>query len=515
MGHQIVMSNLFSKKMKRYFVVINTLFMALMILGSFFLQTKYASADKIINNFVDSLRYSIEYKGLTFLNENIIHKNKETDSIPILLYHGIVNDPDSFNVLKSDFKDQMFALKRAGWETISIYDYYDFIQGKKPLPEKSFLLTFDDGRKDSYYPADPILKALDYKAVMFVITGRSENQSFHLNWEELERMHKSGRWELQSHGKNDHDLHELIPGGEKKYHFLSNRLFNYYWNRPETESEYKIRIYEDLSVAKKELEGKFGLPVISYAYPFSDHGQHSENVARAKEIISETVGSLYPISFYQVSSDNFSFYNYPNDNIFMSKRIDVLPNWSGSDLVSILDSGKEKLLSYHDDFSFDAGWRREWGNKSLEDNKLLISSDGSTNGATALLDGTYTWKDYLFDASVLWSKGSNFLLLARYRDPDNYTACNFGPNMVRLEQKVNGVKTVLLESAHGLDKTSGDLLLGVEANKDVIKCRIGGNGTVEAKITDSNGGIGFQIWDAEPANGIVIIKEVNASALNN
>ena len=94
-------------------------------------------------------------------------------SIPVLLYHGIIEKPDGENMLIDNFRDQMFALKKAGWQTVSIEDFYKFMKGEKNLPEKSFLLTFDDGRKDSYYPVDPILKALDYNAAMFVISGRS------------------------------------------------------------------------------------------------------------------------------------------------------------------------------------------------------------------------------------------------------------------------------------------------------------------------------------------------------
>src|SRR3989339_479020 len=98
-------------------------------------------------------------------------------SIPGLLYHGIIDKPDGANILLENFKDQMFALKKAGWQTISIEDFYAFTRGEKQVPDKSFLLTFDDGRKDSYYPVDPILKALDYNAVIFVISKYSLGQS--------------------------------------------------------------------------------------------------------------------------------------------------------------------------------------------------------------------------------------------------------------------------------------------------------------------------------------------------
>src|SRR5688572_19967034 len=77
--------------------------------------------------------------------------------IPVLLYHGIVRKPDRFNMTMEVFKDQMFALKRAGYRTVTLHDFQSFMRGEMELPAKSFLLTFDDGRADSYEGAEPIL----------------------------------------------------------------------------------------------------------------------------------------------------------------------------------------------------------------------------------------------------------------------------------------------------------------------------------------------------------------------
>ena len=78
-------------------------------------------------------------------------------SVPVLLYHGVVDKSDGANILPEDFKNQMFVLKKAGWQTITLDDFYAFMRGEKQVPDKSFLLTFEDGRKDSHYPVDPLL----------------------------------------------------------------------------------------------------------------------------------------------------------------------------------------------------------------------------------------------------------------------------------------------------------------------------------------------------------------------
>src|SRR3989344_3875806 len=61
-------------------------------------------------------------------------------------------------------------LMNAGFNTIGGDELNAFMRGEKMLPARSFVITFDDGRKDSYYPVDPLLDVLGYKALVFVIT---------------------------------------------------------------------------------------------------------------------------------------------------------------------------------------------------------------------------------------------------------------------------------------------------------------------------------------------------------
>ncbi len=129
-------------------------------------------------------------------------------TIPVLLYHGIVKElksADEFATTQESFREQMTTLYNSGYRTITAAQFADFMNGKITLPAKSFLLTFDDGRRDSYYGADPILDRLGYTAVMFAASGQSANSdrlfsSYYLNPLEIAQMASNGRWEIQSHG---------------------------------------------------------------------------------------------------------------------------------------------------------------------------------------------------------------------------------------------------------------------------------------------------------------------------
>jgi len=230
----------------------------------------------------------------------LIAQAQPATSIPILLYHGVINDPkwkpDDVNTSLADFRSNMFALKKEGYRTITTEDYLAFVQGKKQLPEKSFLLTFDDGRKDSYYNGDPILQAVGFSAVMNVITGRSlgagnEKGTFHLSQIELEKMIASGRWEMESHGRDDHDEMPIAADGTKG-HYLSNKLWLADQGRLETDQEYIKRIVDDLAGAKNDLKEKLGTNAIAFAYPFGDYGQQGINFPQSKDILTSIADAL-------------------------------------------------------------------------------------------------------------------------------------------------------------------------------------------------------------------------------
>lgn len=60
------------------------------------------------------------------------------------------------------------------------------------LPKDSILITFDDGYKNNYTNAFPILKKYGLKATIFLNTKYVENDEFYLNWNEIKEMYESG-----------------------------------------------------------------------------------------------------------------------------------------------------------------------------------------------------------------------------------------------------------------------------------------------------------------------------------
>ena len=106
----------------------------------------------------------------------------------------------------------MAMLAADGFHAISIAQYARFAGGDVAgLPDRPILITFDDGRLDSYQGADAILARYGMRATMFVITAYAgAAKPGYLSWPQLRAMAGGGRWDVQEHA---HAGHVRIPTG--------------------------------------------------------------------------------------------------------------------------------------------------------------------------------------------------------------------------------------------------------------------------------------------------------------
>ena len=98
--------------------------------------------------------------------------------VPILMYHYLSAPPPgadavrrSLSVSPETFAEHLRYLKEAGYETISLADLALALQIGHPLPERPIVITFDDGYRDNYTQAFPLLRAQGYTATFFLVTG--------------------------------------------------------------------------------------------------------------------------------------------------------------------------------------------------------------------------------------------------------------------------------------------------------------------------------------------------------
>jgi peptidoglycan/xylan/chitin deacetylase (PgdA/CDA1 family) len=106
-------------------------------------------------------------------------KNNIRSQVAIIMYHRIGTNKDIWSIdttYTSDFEKQMRYLKKT-YEIISFEKLTQAILEKKTLPKRAAIVTFDDGYKDNYTEAYPILKKYEIPATIFLTTGYIETDN--------------------------------------------------------------------------------------------------------------------------------------------------------------------------------------------------------------------------------------------------------------------------------------------------------------------------------------------------
>jgi poly-beta-1,6-N-acetyl-D-glucosamine N-deacetylase len=198
-------------------------------------------------------------------------------TIPVLAYHGINDRGDHYSVTQEVFTRQMEMMKRAGFHTISVAQYARFLAGDSiGLPDRPILITFDDGRLDSYRGADKVLAAYGFRATMFVIVGNvEEGHSFYLNWDELRRMAASRRWDIQEHAGVQHINVRYDKAGHTGPAYSHRRLLDD--GTLESFTDYRRRVADDILWAKQTLRDQVpGFTPWAFAVPFGDYSDTND-----------------------------------------------------------------------------------------------------------------------------------------------------------------------------------------------------------------------------------------------
>jgi len=79
-------------------------------------------------------------------------------------------DDDLISASKNNFYKQMKYVAKH-YKVINFKQLHQYLEGNKSFPEKTLIITFDDGYIDNYQVAYPILAELKLTAVMFVTAG--------------------------------------------------------------------------------------------------------------------------------------------------------------------------------------------------------------------------------------------------------------------------------------------------------------------------------------------------------
>lgn len=207
--------------------------------------------------------YKVTYKvsdssnNETILETTINVQKKNTKGIPVMMYHWFYDDtkgeditkkPNNHNYIsKTNFEKQIKYLVDNNYYFVTWDELNDYIDKKIDLPEKSIILTDDDGVKSFYEIAYPITLKYNVPITSFVITNKVVWKNY-LNKDYLD---------MQSHTDSMH-VRSCTKGK---------------WDGKAMCESYK-NIYNDLMTTKDKLKDN---PTI-FAYPF---GHYSDDFIKA------------------------------------------------------------------------------------------------------------------------------------------------------------------------------------------------------------------------------------------
>lgn len=151
-------------------------------------------------------------------------------------------------------------LRNENFQTVTLQELYDYMKNGTALPEKSIVLTFDDGYLDNWVYAYPLLKKYGFKGTIYVnpefadsrdiVRKNLEDIWYHghsfnelettgfLSWEEMRIMEREGIMDIQAHSMShtwyycEDEIVDFHCPGNRKYPWL-------FWNaNPRRKSYY-------------------------------------------------------------------------------------------------------------------------------------------------------------------------------------------------------------------------------------------------------------------------------------
>jgi peptidoglycan/xylan/chitin deacetylase (PgdA/CDA1 family) len=176
-----------------------------------------------------------------------------SESVPILMYHSISNDTERevhpyYRIATSplQFAAQMKYLRENGYQTASLAEVLSQLHDQNATRNKRIVITFDDGYRDFYTQAFPVLNQYGFTATMFLPTAFIGDSTISfkrkdcLTWAEISELKRYGML-FGSHTVTHPQLRDLSPS----------------------------TVCEEIANSKTTIEEKLGCAVDSFSYPYA------------------------------------------------------------------------------------------------------------------------------------------------------------------------------------------------------------------------------------------------------
>lgn len=215
---------------------------------------------------------------LGVLSAAIYAEDEKNDSFLGLMYHQVLKDESragKYIITPYELEEDLKYLSQNGYVSILPSELEQINDGKKKLPEKAVMITFDDGYETGLYYVLPLLEKYDMKAVINIVGRYTDEYSrineeekhlsyAYLTWNEIKKLSDSGYVEI---GNHTYDMH--LYNGERNG---CARKEN------ESDEQYRTVLYENVTRLSDKLQQVTGKRPVAFAYPFGSLSEGSAEI---------------------------------------------------------------------------------------------------------------------------------------------------------------------------------------------------------------------------------------------
>lgn len=192
------------------------------------------------------------------------NKEEAPVKLPVIMYHSIFGEtPSEYIVTPEQVENDFRWLSENGYRTVTAEEVIKYTQGRGELPDKSVMITLDDGYYNNLTYLLPLLEKYDMNAIISVVGEYTDNNAAcdphvpcysYLTWDDITLLSGSGRIEF---GNHTYEMHSLDSGRRGCKRMIG-----------ESEEDYIKTLSEDITLLQSEFKDNIGITPRVFTYPF-------------------------------------------------------------------------------------------------------------------------------------------------------------------------------------------------------------------------------------------------------
>ncbi len=204
-----------------------------------------------------------------FLLFSLIAFSININALVVLQYHHISEDtPEITSTSPQLFEKHLNYLKENQFKVLSMDEFLTYLKSNKSFPDKSVLITFDDGYQSIYNNALPLLKEKNYPFTVFINTQPIQQKlDQFMNIEVLKKLVKQGG----TIGNHSITHTHMIRRDEKNN---------------ESEEAWRMRMRNEILQAQKFIDEQITVSPRVFAYPYGEYNHQLKSLIEDLEFVA-------------------------------------------------------------------------------------------------------------------------------------------------------------------------------------------------------------------------------------